>query len=93
MLMSKRADDSEDADLSESQSGFATPFRGVTLRMRQLRLEAQTQLADAQKSLARATVKSASYMLWATIVCSVSSVITVIAVLYGVLVVLPHVVH
>jgi hypothetical protein len=93
MPISEQADESEDVDPGETQSGFAAPFRSVPLRMRQLRFEAQTQLADAQKSLARATVKSARYMLWATVVCTVSSVITVVAVLYGVLVVLPHLAH
>jgi hypothetical protein len=50
-------------------------------------------LADAQRMMARATAKSARYMLWAVVACAASSVITVVAVLYGVFQVLPRVTH
>ena len=43
--------------------------------------------------MARATTKSARYMLWAVVAATISSVVTVIAVLYGVFVVLPHFAH
>jgi hypothetical protein len=91
--MSEQANDREDWDLGEAHAEFGGN-RGVPpLRLRQLRLQAQAQMADAQRAMARAIVKSARYMLWATTVCAVSSVITVGAVLYSVLVVLPHVGH
>ncbi len=63
------------------------------LRMRQARIEAQVQLAEGQKTMARAMTESTRYMLWAVIACAASSVITVIAVLYGVFAVLPHMTH
>jgi hypothetical protein len=63
------------------------------LRMRQMRLDAQAQLAEAQRMMARATVRSVRYMLWAVIACTAASVITAAAVLYGLLAVLPRLSH
>lgn len=74
----------------DEQSGRG---RAVPLRMRQARIEAQVQLAEGQKTMARAMTESARYMLWAVIACAASSAITVIAVLYGVFAVLPHMTH
>jgi hypothetical protein len=91
--MSEQQNKWEGDDFGETQNEDVGRPRGLPLRMRQLRFEAQVRLADAQKSLASATVRSARYMLWTTIVCAVSSVITVLAVLYSLLVVLPRVVH
>ncbi len=81
----------DDEDLGESEQGGRG--RTVPLRMRQIWVEAQVQLAEAQRAMARATTKSARYMLWAALASAISSVVTVIAVLYAVLVVLPHVTH
>jgi hypothetical protein len=67
--------------------------RGAPLRLRQLRVEAQIQSADAQKNLARATAKNARYMLLAAIASTVSAVVTVIGVVYGVYVVVSRVPH
>lgn len=90
--MSQQSDEFDDEVSGEGQNEFGGRGRGA-LRMRQLRMDAQVQLADAQKMMARATAKSARYMLWAVVACAASSVITVIAVLYGVLAVLPRVTH
>jgi hypothetical protein len=90
--MSDQSNEYDDDNVGEGQVEFAGRGRGA-LRMRQLRMDAQIQLADAQKMMARATAKSARYMLWATLVCAASSVVTVIAVLYGVLAVLPRLAH
>lgn len=81
----------EDDDLGEGeQSGRG---RAAPLRMRQVRVEAQVQLAESQRTMARATAKSARYMLWAVVATTISSVVTVIAVLYGVFAILPHFIH
>jgi hypothetical protein len=82
----------QDDDLGDSQGEYGGRGRGA-LRMRQMRMDAQAQLADAQRMMARATAKSARYMLWAVVACAASSVITVVAVLYGVFQVLPRVTH
>lgn len=79
----------EDADFGEGQARG----RPVPLRLRQMRVEAQVQMAETQKMMARAMTKSAGYMLWAVVACSASAVITVIAVLYGLVAVLPRVTH
>jgi len=91
--MSQQLNEHEGENFGESQNEYGGRARGVPLRMRQLRIEAQIQLAEAQKSLARATVRSARYMLWATVACAASSVITVVAVLYGVFSVLSRLAH
>jgi hypothetical protein len=91
--MSQQSNEIDDDISGESQNEYGGRGGRGALRMRQLRMDAQVQLADAQKMMARATAKSARYMLWAAIACATSSVITVIAVLYGVLAVLPRVTH
>lgn len=63
------------------------------LRMRQMRLDAQAQLAEAQRMMARVSARSVRYMLWAVIACTASSIITAAAVLYGILAVLPRLNH
>jgi len=78
---------------NDNHDDFGGLARGVPPRMRQLRVEAQVQLADAQRMIARAMTKSTRYMFWATLACTASSIVTVIAVLYGVFAVLPRVTH
>jgi hypothetical protein len=90
--MTLEANEPDGDDFAEGQTEFRGPARAA-LRMRQLRMDAQIQLADAQRLMARATAKSARYMLWAVVACATSSVVTVLAVLYGLLVVLPRVSH
>jgi hypothetical protein len=91
--MSQQWNDSEDDDLDENERELGGRARGAPLRMRQLRLESQIQSADAQKNMARATAKSARYMLMAAIASTVSAVVTVIGVIYGVYVVVSHTPH
>lgn len=90
--MSQQSDEFDDENSGEGQADFGGRGRGA-LRMRQLRMDAQVQLADLQKIMARATAKSARYMLWAAVAAAASSIVTVIAVLYGVLAVLPRITH
>jgi len=88
--MSEQADNREDLGEDYEFPGQ----RGLPpLRLRQLRLQAQSQLADAQREMARSTVRIAYYTFWAAMACAVSSVTTVGAVLYGIFVVLPRVAH
>ena len=56
-------------------------------------LAARAQFVDAVKRMTQGMTVSARYMFWTAIVCTTSSVITVIAVLYGVFVLLPRVTH
>ena len=90
--MSQQSNEFEDDNVGDEQGEYGGRGRGA-LRMRQIRMDAQVQLADAQKMMARATARSARLMLWATIVCAASSEVTEIAVLYGVQKVLPRVTH
>ena len=90
--MTQQWNDPEEDDLGDNQNeGGRT--RGMPLRMRQMRVEAQVQAADAQKLIARATARSARYMLIAAVASGVSSIATLIAVLYGMYVLLPRVPH
>jgi hypothetical protein len=58
-----------------------------------MNLATRAQFVDAVKRTTHGMTLSARYMFWTAIVCTTSSVITVIAVLYGVLVVLPRTTH
>jgi hypothetical protein len=75
----KRLDDDEGTD----DDGTAVRGRGM-VRLRQMRVDAQVQSADAQKFAARAAVRTARYMLWAVIIATISTVITATAVVYGI---------
>lgn len=88
--MSQQPNDQDD-DFGD-HGEYGARGRGA-LRMRQMRLDAQAQLAEAQRMMARASARSARYMLWAVIACTASSIITTVAVLYGILTVLPRLTH
>ena len=90
--MSQQWNEPEDDDLDESEREVGGRGR-APLRLRQLRVEAQIQSADAQKHMARATAKSARYMLIAAIASTVSAVVTAAGVIYGVYVVISRAPH
>ena len=91
--MTQQWNEPEDDDLDEGERESGARGRGAPLRLRQLRVEAQVQSADAQKIMARATVKSARYMLIAAVVSSVSAAITVVGVAYGLYVLVSRAPH
>jgi hypothetical protein len=89
--MSQELSEEDDGGGGEGQSEYQR--RLPPLRMRQIRMDIQAQLAEAQKLTARATAKCARYMLIAAAASAVSSVVTMVAVLYGIFVLLPRVPH
>jgi hypothetical protein len=55
----------------------AEPARG-----KQPRVNVEIQVAEAQRVAARATVRSARYMLWATIIATISTLISTAGAVY-----------
>jgi hypothetical protein len=80
--MSQLSQDPEEDDV-ESDGG----------RGKQPRVNVEIQVAEAQRVAARATVKSARYMLWAVIIATISTLISTAGAVYGVLANLPHTSH
>jgi len=75
------------------QSGQSEAGQPTRSQQIQRRMDARIQAAEAQKSLARAMEKNANYMLWATLLACVTTILAVATIVFEVFVGFPRPPH
>jgi len=88
--------DPEINKLSQSQNtpqGQPEPEQTTRSRQIQRRMDARLQMAEAQKTLARAMEKNARYMLLSTIIAGLTTILAVATIVFEVFVGFPRPLH
>jgi hypothetical protein len=82
--------DPEIGGLPRGQSEAGLPTRSQQI---QRRMDARIQAAEAQKMLARAMEQNARYMLWSTLLASLTTILAVATIVFEVFVGFPRPPH
>jgi predicted lysophospholipase L1 biosynthesis ABC-type transport system permease subunit len=82
-----------DPDIGGSPRGQSEAGQTTRSQQIQRRMDARIQAAEAQKSLARAIEKTANYMLWATLLACLTTILAVATTVFEVFVGFPRPPH
>jgi hypothetical protein len=82
-----------DPEIAAPPRGQSEPGQPTRSQQIQRRMDARIQAAEAQKSMARAMEKNANYMLWATLLACLTTVLAVATIVFEVFVGFPRPPH
>jgi hypothetical protein len=85
--------DPEIEALPRSQTGQSEAGPPTRSQQIQRRMDARIQTAEAQKMMARAIEKNANYMLWATLLACLTTILAVATIVFEVFVGFPRPPH
>jgi hypothetical protein len=85
--------DPEIEALPRGQSGQSEAGQSTRSQQIQRRMDARIQAAEAQKTMARAMEKNANYMLWATLLACLTTILAVATIVFEVFVGFPRPPH